>query len=158
MAGALDGSLALSWLEGTSINYLLMDGAGLEGIRSRAKELGIAAGGPPAGVAIVKGEWPGVQMPGGSGQGAGPTGVPWVDSNGWSIRLAMARVPESTVWVEAAPKNGAYRMAIADCAAHGGRWIITLDDRLGRRYRVERLRGALHLEGHRCRRRFLRRA
>ena len=71
-----------------------------------------------------------MQMPGGSGQGAGPTGVPWVDSNGWSIRLAMARAPESTAWVEFAPKNNAYRMAIADCAAHGGRWIITLEDRL----------------------------
>lgn len=90
----------------------------------------LATGSPPAGVTILKGEWPGVQMPGGSGQGAGPTGVPWVDSNGWSIRLAMARAPESTVWVEAAPKNNGYRMAIADCAAHGGRWIITLDDRL----------------------------
>jgi hypothetical protein len=108
-----------------------MDSAGsLDGIRARAKQMGIAAGPAPAGVTVLKGEWPGVQMPGGSGQGAGPTGVPWVDSNGWSIRLASARAPESPVWVEFEPKSNAYRMAIADCAAHGGRWIIALQDRL----------------------------
>src|SRR5690349_6789272 len=74
---------ALTLLEGTPINHLLMDSAGsLDGIRARAKQMGIAAGAAPAGVTVVKGEWPGVQMPGGSGQGAGPTGVPWVDSNG----------------------------------------------------------------------------
>src|ERR1041384_306441 len=101
----------LSLLEGTPINFVVFDsGVGLDSVRSRASQMGIAAGNTPAGVTILKGEWPGVQMPGSSAQGAGPTGVPWVDSNGWSIRLAMARDPQSTVWVEFPAKNNAYRL------------------------------------------------
>src|SRR5947207_15975695 len=43
----------------------------------------------PPGITVVKGEWPGVRMSQGNGESsAGPTGVPWVDSNGWPGRLA----------------------------------------------------------------------
>jgi hypothetical protein len=59
--------------------------------------------------------------------------VPWVNSNGWAIRLAAALHPATTVWVEASPAENArltpdsYLITMADSASHGGRWVITLD-------------------------------
>ena len=57
-----------------------------------------------------------------------------MDSNGWHIRLARQHEPGKTVWVEAeAPKPDevlrveSYLVGIADAAAHGGKWILTLD-------------------------------
>ena len=71
---------------------------------------------------------------GGGGNSAGPTGVPWVDSNGWQMRLADVREPGKAVWVDTQiPKekrvvsSTAYLLAIADAAMYGGRWIINLD-------------------------------
>ena len=62
---------------------------------------------------------------------AGPTGNPWVDSNGWKIRLESARHPGARVWVDASPKGpvspDSYALALADSAAYGGRWIVSLD-------------------------------
>jgi hypothetical protein len=72
----------------------------------------------------------------GGGAGAGPTGNPWVDSNGWAIRLAAALHPDNAVWVDAAPAGnafitaGSYLIAVADSAAYGGRWIVSLDNSL----------------------------
>lgn len=63
----------------------------------------------------------------------GPTGVPWVNSNGWKVRLAAALNPQSAIWVDVAPEtspSGSYPLCFADSAACGGRWIISLDDRL----------------------------
>src|SRR5207247_5923998 len=118
----------------------------LEPVRSAARQQGLKVAAPnslPAGVAIVKGSWPGVKMARGGGNQvtgnhvtAGPTGVPWVDSNGFIIRLHAALHPEVEVWVDAPPKDSfrftgdSYLVGIADCAAHGGRWIISLDDAL----------------------------
>jgi len=133
---------ALSLIQGTAIDTLLINGSDeFEGVRARAAAEGLQVvhpDAPPDGVAVVKGEWPGVKM---SRQGAdaeaGPTGVPWVDSNGWQVRLAKALHPGAAVWVTAeAPKDGfrrragAYLVAVADAAAYGGRWILTLEDAL----------------------------
>lgn len=130
---------ALDLLKGTAIDYLLIaKGDEFAGVRSRAPQLGIQVGDPdtaPAGVQILKGAWPGVQMARGGGQGAsaGPTGVPWVDSNGWAIRLNGALHPGTAAWVNAPPADNAYitadsyLIAIADSAAYGGRWIVSLD-------------------------------
>ena len=93
---------------------------------------------PPAGVKVVEGVWPGVKMSRSANQdqaSAGPTGVPWVDSNGWRVRLARALDPGAIVWVEAKPDErrrfpDSYLSAIADIGACGGRWIISLDDAL----------------------------
>jgi hypothetical protein len=65
---------------------------------------------------------------------AGPTGLPWIDSNGWRIELSQALFPDGMPWVcfdppgkrEVMQANG-YRIAIADCEAHGARWVISLD-------------------------------
>ena len=90
---------------------------------------------PTAGTVVVKGDWPGIHQAGG---GAGPTGNPWIDSNGWKVRLARLRQAGSAVWVEAAPKDrriipaSAYPIAWADAAMYGAPWIIDLDADLRR--------------------------
>jgi hypothetical protein len=134
---------ALSLLRGTAINYLLIEnGAKFDAVRAQAREAGLAVADPaaiPAGIAVVKGDWAGVRRGGGNGASAGPTGVPWVDSNGWAVRLAAAMQPKTAIWVQAAPEEkavhsaAAYLTTLADTAAYGGRWIITLDTGLAGR-------------------------
>ena len=137
-AGWVDPS-ALVLLQGSSIDYLLIEnGAAVESVVAEAKRKGISVGepgSPPAGVVITKGEWPGVEVAKNGAVSAGPTAAPWVDSNGWGVRLAAALHPQSAIWVNAAPKQSrsspkSYVMAFADAAARGGRWIISLDAQL----------------------------
>jgi len=68
---------------------------------------------------------------------AGPTGAPWIDSNTWVARLACVRAPRRPVWLgfefakdDPASGPNAYSIAIADSAATGARWMVTLDDGL----------------------------
>ena len=133
---------ALSLLRGTAFNYILIDkGSEYDGIRSRAREEGFQVADPaalPDGIVLVKGEWAGVRMSRGQGGGtsAGPTGVPWVNSNGWAVRLAAALHPDTAIWVQAPPAEGAritpdsYLITMSDSASHGGRWVTTLDTAL----------------------------
>jgi len=85
---------------------------------------------------VVKGVWPGVRMARGADPDAGPTGVAWVDSNGWLARLTSARRPGTPVWIDAPPEGNrrftadSYMITIADSAAYGARWVISLDDTL----------------------------
>ena len=67
---------------------------------------------------------------------AGPTGLPWIDSNGWYVRLVRARV-QTPVWLMLDPPGKGtvvgvqnYRMAVIDAEAAGARWVISLDDTL----------------------------
>jgi hypothetical protein len=126
----------LDLLKGTAVDSLLIGpGEELGSVRVRARNEGYQLS-APSGVAVIKGEWPGVKMSRGRDAGAGPTGVPWVNSNGWAVRLAMALQPQITVWVDAPPEAGtfiipdSYLIAIADSAAYGGRWILSLDSAL----------------------------
>jgi hypothetical protein len=86
-------------------------------------------------IALDKGVWPSIRSFGG-GNSAGPTGTAWVESNGWAIRLARERAPGKSIWVPASPPGNAvirpesYVMAVADAAAYGARWMITLDPKL----------------------------
>src|SRR2546425_645840 len=126
-AGWKDPS-ALTLLRGTAIDYLLIDKTPeLEPVRARAIQDGLHVADPtavPAKISLIKGEWAGVRMGRGSGGGAsaGPTGVAWVNSNGWEIRLAGALHPEAAVWVAASPPENAritadsYLITLADCA------------------------------------------
>jgi len=70
--------------------------------------------------------WPGIRA---TAQSSGPTGVPWVDWNGWQVRMMLARTPDKPAWVDVAPPAAAlpvsYEAAIADAAAFGGRWIAS---------------------------------
>ena len=134
---------ALGLLADTGINYLLFEkNPALDAVLAQAKAKGIQTGDTaslPAGVSILPGEWPGVKMSASGAKdtvSAGPTGAPWVDSNGWKVRLRAALQPGSTVWVDTSPKPSeivtreSYVLSMADAAAYGGSWIISLDDSL----------------------------
>ena len=134
---------ALKLLKNSGINCLLFaNGQSSQTIAAQARQAGLQAvqqDSLPAGISVVKGLWPGVKLTE-SGRvdraSAGPTGDPWVDSNGWKVRLSAALHPDHQVWVDAAPPAAArlhpesYSMAIADAAVYGGAWIITLDEQL----------------------------
>lgn len=126
----------LELLKGSGIDRLVVDNAAeFEAVRTRARESGLQVvnpDSPPDGVRILKGEWPGVRPQ--QGGSAGPTGMAWVDSNGWIVQLAGAMHPDDAAWVDAAPPRqvfpGSYLTAVADPAAYGGRWIVALDANL----------------------------
>jgi hypothetical protein len=88
-------------------------------------------------VAVTEVAWPQIKpMERGANAEAGPTGVPWIDSTSWVARLAASRAPSKQVWLGCDPPGDqvltarAYRLAIADCAATGARWMISLDPKL----------------------------
>ncbi|HVX65733.1 MAG TPA: hypothetical protein VHA11_03980 [Bryobacteraceae bacterium] len=87
-----------------------------------------------AGFAIADGVWPGI--PKRESAESGPTGAPWVDSNGWQVQLARTLAGGKPVWLNAAPpaegivRSEAYTLAVADSAAYGARWIVALHDKL----------------------------
>jgi hypothetical protein len=128
----------LSLLQATSIRHLFIDpGANIAEPATRAGFTVVEPAALPPGVTVVKGLWPGIRVShsGGDRAAAGPTGEPWVDSNGWRVRAAKALRPDAQVWVDAkapASRSSAedYVLAFADAAAHRGRWIVDLDDRL----------------------------
>lgn len=84
--------------------------------------------------------WPRIKMsPGGRRDNAqaGPTGAPWIDSNAWVAHLARVRAKGAPLWLSfapdkdtPAPDSSAYTTAIADSAAAGARWIVSLDPQL----------------------------
>ena len=89
-----------------------------------------------AALPVTENVWPGVRGGSGGSATAGPTGVPWIDSNAWYIQLARARA-RCPVWVVFDPPGkGAvlraqnYAAAILDSEAAGGRWVLSLDDAL----------------------------
>jgi hypothetical protein len=126
-------------LKGTPINFLFVEKNGdLDPVVARAQAAGIKVSSnalPASDVLVLEGEWPGVKL---SQTGAidlsaaGPTGDPWVDSNGWKIRLNAEIHPNAEIWVNAVPKalcpRESYLIGVAEAAVHRGRWIIQLDD------------------------------
>jgi hypothetical protein len=137
--GAWTDPAMLDRVKAAGIDTLFVDNSDeFDAVRSRAAQMELKVAHPddaPEGIRIVKGEWPGIRLSRGNADAsAGPTGVPWVDSNGWAIRLSAALHPKSGVWIDAAPPQqtfpSSYLTAIADCGAYGGRWIVTLDDAL----------------------------
>jgi hypothetical protein len=135
--GSWKDASALTLLSDTPVNCLVADkGAVPESVAAQARLQGLTIAdpaAPPDGVFVTKGEWPGVQTHQGDAFVAGPTGNPWVDSNGSKVRLESVRHPGARVWVDARPKEpvspDSYPLVFADSAAYGGRWIISLDDR-----------------------------
>ena len=64
----------------------------------------------------------------------GPTGDPWVDSNGWFALLARQMVSKKHVWLDIdLPKSSEalpvehYCRTIADSRVYGSQWILSLD-------------------------------
>lgn len=131
----------LELLRGTRIGFLLVeDTALLPAVQDAARLLElsvIASASPPAGVDMISGDCPGVRMTAAQNEGTvtGPTGEPWLVSNGWKVMLAKASHPAKEVWVDTpAPRHPSfaesYEIAVADAAADGGKWVIHLDDSL----------------------------
>jgi hypothetical protein len=131
---------AAGLLTGTPVNCVL---DAPSAIASALKSRGLTAISKEeaAGVASLVPDpvWPSVQMARkGEGADAGPTGAPWVDANGWSVRLMHALFPAKPVWVDVAPPAGtvlddsAYLLSIAEPAVYGGRAVINLDDGLAK--------------------------
>ena len=95
-------------------------------------------------LAVTGSVWPSVRASntdrwaGGAGAAsadAGPTGVPWVDTNGWFIQMARVLAPGKGIWIVVDPpekqttlRAETYALAVADAAAYGGRWVVTLDE------------------------------
>ena len=122
---------ALDLLRDSPIDTLLIESGAVADEAKRRRLTVIAK--PPQDVTVIKGEWPGVRIDANGGTSAGPTGAPWIDSNGWRVRLERARNPGREVCVDAPPKGprlsvDAYAMAFLDAAVFGARWIVTLDD------------------------------
>ncbi len=82
-----------------------------------------------------QGLWPGIVIEHGGKVMAGPTSSPWVNTNIGFLRFLGASM-SSTLWIGVSPPADTvlpverYGIAIADAAAGGARWIITLDDEL----------------------------
>jgi hypothetical protein len=83
--------------------------------------------------------WPGLNLETMHGDTAvaGPTGIPWVNSNAWFALLAAELAPGKTLWLDVDPPDAStaahpadYALAIADSRAYGSQWIISLDDNL----------------------------
>jgi hypothetical protein len=129
----------LSLLQATSVRHLFVDSPPRDFV-NQAKLAGLTIVDPqslPPDVMVVRGPWPGIRLSpsGGDRAAAGPTGEPWVDSNGWRIKVALAQRPDAQVWVDSKPQPSRsskedYVLAFADAAAHGARWVLALDDDL----------------------------
>jgi len=150
-AAWLDPAL-LGLLEGTPFNCLAMEwSAALAPVAAKARAAGLslvaigkeaahaagAAAGlelPPESLLLAEDAvWPGMTAEE-RGAESGPTANPWIDSNGWRVRLAKAQSPRKTVWLMFDPPGAprvvlleSYLRAIADCGAVGGRWVVSLD-------------------------------
>lgn len=80
-------------------------------------------------------DWPGLKLDNVHGDTAvaGPTGVPWVNSNAWFSLLGRELAPGKIRWLDFDPPDDptyppTYAMAAADSLAYGSRWIISLND------------------------------
>lgn len=130
---------ALERLSNTPINCLLIEDPGpLSSVVEQAQKNNIRVihgTSELPGIAVLKGDWPGARLSRSNDRdtaSSGPTGLPWVDSNGWKVRLAAALNPKSVIWVDVTPNEPpeSYPLCVADVAACGGAWIISLHDQL----------------------------
>jgi len=88
----------------------------------------------PEGIAVRAGVWPRVLPPERDVAEAGPTGSAWVDSNVGAIHVARTLNPGNPVWLSYTPPVdkhvlplGTFARSVAEAAAHGAQWIITLN-------------------------------
>ncbi len=135
-----DESASLGWLKGSPVNCLVGNGSADELAKRSGLDAVAMSELEPRVTVIRKAKWPRVPVAGrgkSAGVAAGPTGAPWVDSNGWIASLTHVREPGKPIWIVADPPKGsgmlrseAYTLAVADAAVYGSRWLISLDDEL----------------------------
>lgn len=72
--------------------------------------------------------WPSVRVNRRGGEEAGPTGLPWVNANGWQIRMLQFRDATRGVLVDAKPdanaRPAAYVLQVADAMAYGATAVV----------------------------------
>jgi len=152
--GQADRPAAVAAAKAAGLAAVAMDGDAPAGAAipvipwNKAAKLKPAANSPVLG--ISDGVWPGIPQP--SGQGGGPTNLPWVDSNGAPLLIARVLAPDKAVWIGFDPPTpqttpppqqtpprppqqpgnsaDAYVLAVADSASYGAKWVISLDDQL----------------------------
>lgn len=64
---------------------------------------------------------------------SGPSSEPWIQSNAWLVRSFPPQTMLRSIWISYRPQSGTafdYARSVADAAIAGGRWIVSLDDRL----------------------------
>src|ERR1700676_4666879 len=77
--------------------------------------------------------WPQVQTGSNGSVNAGPTGNPWVDSNGFAIQAARTLAPDKPVWLAEDPphnrvmKADDFSLAVCDAAVYGAHWLPSPD-------------------------------
>jgi hypothetical protein len=108
-------------------------GIGNDAARAAALGAGLSAPAEPL-LLSPNSVWPGIASQAGGAEPSGPTANPWIDSNGWYLRLTKVRSPQKIVWLmfepPAPPKVvllDSYLRAIADTGTWGGRWVVSLD-------------------------------
>ena len=137
-------SALLKLLDGSPVNCLLLPKDAPPALRGVAEAHQLECPPPPAwkswkeidwsartGPACIgDGVWPELSMKGGDdapdSTGSGPTGAPWLDANGWLIRLARARAAGRPVWLRSDPPEKSenlstenYLLAQSEAAAFG---------------------------------------
>jgi hypothetical protein len=102
----------------------------------RFRKRGFASALPADFLGDLDAVWPGLKVVSRTDADAvsGPTGAPWLDSNGWYVRLARRLVGPKALWLAFDPPEigqalaaTSYLQAIADTEAHGARWMVSLD-------------------------------
>src|SRR5271157_390832 len=139
LEGAPFNCLAMEWSAALAPVSAAARAAGLSLVAigneaARAAGLGAGLELPPESLLLAADSvWPGMTVEA-RGEESGPTANPWIDSNGWLLRLARARSPRKTVWLMFEPPGAphivlqdSYLRAIADSGAVGGRWVVSLD-------------------------------
>ena len=146
LLGLLEGApfncLAMEWSAALAPVAAKARAAGLSLVaigNEAARSAGAAAGLTPLPESLLiaaDSVWPGIASQA-SGAESGPTANPWIDSNGWLLRLAKVRSPGKTVWLMFEPPGPprvlsleSYLRAIADSGAWGGKWVVSLDSDL----------------------------
>ena len=62
-----------------------------------------------------------------------PSSEPWIESNIWLVHSLTVTPPPRSLWISSQLEHASavdYARAVADAAAAGGHWIISLDDHL----------------------------
>jgi len=93
----------------------------------------------PAPIVAVAGVAPSARNLSEMGIRGSPSSEPWIESNIWLVRSFGLASPPPRVWISSQLENASavdYARAVADAAAGGGRWIVSLDDALRAKLRT----------------------
>ena len=93
----------------------------------------------PATIVVIAGAAPRGRNLSEMGIRGAPSSQPWIESNIWLVRSFAFVSPSRAVWISSHLDHASaidYQRAVADAAAAGGRWIVSLDDALRAKLRA----------------------